>query len=80
MVESEQQSPSNMRVNPRPYDGTTSWTGYNSHFQRVSRINGWTDGQKLDFLWVNLTGNALTYVENLAPERAVSYATLSGFR
>ena len=74
--ENEQRSPSTMRVNPRPYDGTTSWRGYCSHFQRVSRMNGWTDGQKLDFLWVNLTGNALTYVENLSPEQTVSYAAL----
>lgn len=76
MVENEQRSSTTMRVNPRPYDGTTSWRGHISHFQRVGRINGWTDGQKLDFLWVSLTGDALTYVENLAPERAASYYEL----
>ncbi len=77
MMESERQSASsNMRVNPRPYNGTTSWRGYRSHFERVSRINRWTDVQKLDYLWVNLTGSALAYVENLAPEQAVSYPDL----
>lgn len=65
-----------MRVNPRSYDGASSWREYSSHFERVGRINGWSDSQKLDFMWVNLTGSALTYVESLAPERTVSYSDL----
>jgi hypothetical protein len=67
---------SNMRVNPRPYNGTTSWRSYKSQFERISRINRWSDEQKLDFLWVNLTGSALTYVESLAEERTYCYREL----
>lgn len=67
---------SHMRVNARHYNGLSSWREYQSHFERVSRINQWTEEQKLDFLWIHLTDSALTYVENLAPERTVSYQEL----
>lgn len=76
MPEQQSLNPPRMKVNPRPYGGMASWREYKSHFERVSRINRWSDEEKLDFLWVNLTGSALTYVESLAPERTVSYRDL----
>ena len=76
MTGNGQLSGSSMRVNPRPYNGTTSWKGYKSQFERVCRINRWTDEQKLDYLWVNLTGSALAYVENLTPGKTDSYHDL----
>ena len=76
MMNDEMQPPTRARANPRLYDGKTTWREYHSHFQRVSRVNGWSDAQKMDFLWINLTGEALSYVENLTPEQTSSYAGL----
>ena len=64
------------QVKPRTYDGTTTWKEYYGHFQRVSRSNGWTEGQKLDLLWVNLMGEALSYAENLTQEQTTTYEDL----
>jgi len=75
-MERDRHSGSSVRVNPRPYNGTSSWRSYMSHFERVSRINRWNEEQKIDFLWVNLTGSALTYVETLAEDRTCSYSDL----
>ena len=72
----EQPPPSRTQVKPRTYEGTTTWREYHNHFQRVSRINGWTEGQKLDLLWVNLTGEALNYTESLTPEQTATYSDL----
>ena len=70
---------SRMRVTPRMYtgNGNTSWREYKGHFERVSRINGWRDEQKLDYLLVHLAEAALTYVETLAPERTYTYRGIS---
>ena len=54
---------SRMRVTPRMYTG--------------SRINGWRDEQKLDYLWVHLAEAALSYVDTLAPERTDTYRSIS---
>ena len=72
----EQPPPSRTQVKPRVYEGTTTWREYYNHFQRVSRINGWTEGQMLDLLWVNLTGEALRYTESLTPEQTATYHDL----
>jgi hypothetical protein len=65
-----------LKVNPRPYSGNSSWREYLSHFERVSRLNGWNDQLCMDYLWVNLTDSALSYVDNLSSERTKSYSTL----
>ena len=39
-------------------------------------LNGWTSAQKLDLLWVHLTGEALTYVESLTAEQTATYDRL----
>ena len=64
------------RIAPRLYDGKTAWREYHSHFQRVSRVNGWAEHQRLDYLWIHLTGEALSYVETLTPEQTTSYGRL----
>jgi len=48
------------RAKPREY-GEGSWRSYQSHFERVASINQW-EGEKLDHLWLNLTGAALGFV------------------
>ena len=70
---------SRMRVTPRMYtgNGSTSWREYKGHFERVSRINGWPDEQKMDYLWVHLAEATLSYVETLAPERTDTYRGIS---
>ena len=63
-----------MRVKARPFGGEISWKDYRSHFERVCRINGWHE--KLDYLWVNLTGTALAYAESLPAATAMTYEDL----
>lgn len=69
-------NPARLKVNPKPYTGSSSWREYRSHFERVSRINGWSEDLQLDYLWVNLADSALSYVDSLSPGRTVSYSTL----
>lgn len=76
MMHDEVRPPTTARATPRLYDGKTPWREYLSHFQRVSRVNRWDDTQRLDFLWIHLTGEALSYVENLTPEQTTTYAAL----
>ena len=69
-------NPVRLKVNPRPYNGSASWREYQSHFERVSRINGWNYQLQLDYLWVNLTDSALSYADSLSPEKTASYDAL----
>ena len=65
-----------MSTKAREFSGTGSWKEYQSHFERVCRINGWTRN-KLDYLWVNLSSTALAYAESLPDRRTRSYEALS---
>ena len=64
------------KIKPRVYDGTVIWREYAGQFDRISRLNGWTNAQKLDLLWVHLAGEALTYVESLTMEQTATYDRL----
>ena len=64
------------KIKPRVYDGTVTWREYAGQFDRISRLNGWTNAQKLDLLWVHLAGEALTYVESLTLEQTATYDRL----
>ena len=64
------------KIKPRVYDGTVTWREYAGQFDRISRLNGWTNAQKLDLLWVHLAGEALTYVESLKLEQTATYDRL----
>ena len=76
MMTQNESRPQPMRVQPRTYDGKASWGGYYSFFERVGRINKWTEDQKIDYLWVNLVGEALTFVDNLPRGRTMTYTAL----
>lgn len=65
-----------MLVKPREYSGEDSWRSYRAHYERVASINGWTAAEMLDFLWINLTGIALSFVEGLSEEKQSSYDKL----
>ena len=65
-----------MKVKARTYSGEGSWRDYHSHFERVSNINRWESGYKLDYLWVNLTGTALSYAESLPARQTRNYEDL----
>lgn len=64
-----------MKVKARTYSGEGSWREYFSHFERVCNLNQW-DGYKLDYLWVNLTGTALSYAESLPVRQTRTYEDL----
>lgn len=64
-----------LRMKPRAYNGTSSWREYKSHFERICRLNGWNTN-RMDYLWVNLEGAALSYVESLPQTRVVDYETV----
>lgn len=64
-----------LRMKPRTYEGTTSWREYKSHFERICRLNGW-ECERLDYLWVNLGGAALSYVESLPQGKVTDYAAV----
>ena len=65
-----------IKIKPQRYDGKESWRVYHGLFERISRMNGWSAEQKLDYLWIHLAGEALNYVENLNSEYTVSYSAL----
>jgi len=62
-----------LRMKPKHYNGQTSWCEYQSHFDRVCRLNNWHSDVKLDYLWVHLEGAALSYVESLPAVRTRDY-------
>ena len=45
-------------VLPEPFDGEANWEQWDYHFQNVTSVNEWDDGQKLKWLKVRLTGRA----------------------
>lgn len=61
-----------LRMRPRMYNGQSSWKEYRSHFDRICRLNGWMP-HRLDYLWVNLEGAALSYVESLPANKTTDY-------
>ena len=60
---------------PRDYDGTTPWRDYSCHFGKVCELNGWTE-KKLEYLWVVLSGAALSYAQGLLPEQNGTYEAM----
>ena len=62
-------------VKPRDYDGQGSWRTYRSHFERVASLNQWKE-EKLEFLWIHLSGIALSFVEGLPQDQQTDYETV----
>ena len=65
----------NLSMKPREFNGTTPWREYRSYFERLCRLNGWEE-EKLDCLFVQLTGSAAEYVEGLDPLQISTYEQL----
>eukprot|EP00731_Ephydatia_muelleri_P001482 Em0001g1482a len=55
-------------VPPRPYTGDCSWKDWVGHFEAVAKVNGWDNATKLNWLPVQLTGEALTAWNDLTEE------------
>ena len=55
-------------VPPRPYAGDCSWKDWVGHFEAVAKVNGWDNATKLNWLPVQLTGEALTAWNDLTEE------------
>ena len=66
---------SHVNVKAREFTGVGSWREYRGHFERVCRLNGWWEF-RLDYLWVHLASNALTYAESLPESRTSTYESL----
>ena len=68
--------PRERTIRPREFNGDASWRSYQNHFNRVAEINGWTTELKKTHLWINLSGTALDYVDQLPDERTHTYEDL----
>ena len=66
------QGHSNVRV--KEYDGKSNWISYINQFDRVTRMNAWDN--KLDILWIHLTGDALTFAEELPDASTLTFEEL----
>lgn len=71
----QRQVPYHPAVKAREYDGSSSWRMYKAHFDRVASINHWGE-ERLDYLWVQLGGVALSFVEGLPQEKVQTYDDL----
>ena len=63
------------QAKPREFGGEGSWRTYRSHFDRVASLNQWGE-ERLEHLWISLTGAALSFVEGLPAEQTTSYERL----
>jgi hypothetical protein len=59
------------------YDGSTDWEEYFKQFSIVSRVNGWTDTQKMGILIAKLRGNALTAISGLDERECMDFKSLA---
>ena len=60
----------------REYSGNTSWRNYQAYYERVAAINGWNKDAMLDFLLINLTGVAQSFVDVLPEHKRSTYDQL----
>lgn len=63
---------SNIRL--KDYDGKSSWKSYIAQFERIGRMNAWEN--KTDMLWIHLTGDALTFAEELPDASLLAFDEL----
>ena len=63
-------------MKPDRYDGKTSWTAYNKHFELCAELNGWNERDKLQYLAVLLTGPAQQILGSLPKETTEDYIRL----
>ena len=67
--------PTRPLVLPEIFTGEGNFDHWISHFESVSAVNKWSDGDKLLWLRVRLTGKAHMAFDQLAHETQESYAT-----
>ena len=69
-------------VLPEVYSGEGNFDDWISHFESVSAVNGWTDGDKLLWICVRLTGKAQVAYTRLphvtADSRQQTYTAVKG--
>ena len=60
-------------IKPRAFNGETSWRSYQNQYNRTADINRWSTETRKKHLWINLSGTALDYVDQLPEERTYTY-------
>lgn len=63
-------------LNPEPFDGSTDWDGYISHFESIARLGHWTEEDKFLALAASVRGPARTYYLGLPLSERESYSRL----
>jgi hypothetical protein len=61
---------------PDRFDGSTPWREYIAHFESCSKINGWDDVTKCNYLAVGLRGQAQQILSDLGGVTHTNYANL----
>ena len=73
--EGERSVPTRPVVLPETFTGEQNFDHWVSHFESVAAVNKWSDGKKLLWLRVRLTGKAHVAFDQLTPEVQQSYVT-----
>ena len=73
--EGERSVPARPVVLPETFTGEQNFDHWVSHFESVAAVNKWSDGEKLLWLRVRLTGKAHVAFDQLTPEVQQSYTT-----
>jgi len=76
VTQASERHPTVIQVKPKEFSGEGSWRQYHSQFERIAKINNWTEEWKLEYLWVSLTGESLAFVEELPIEQQSTYQGL----
>ena len=61
-------------VLPEPFNGEGDWHEWEYHFNNVAAVNNWTEGDKLKWLKVRLTGRAQVALQRLPADTQNSFA------
>lgn len=61
------------RIKAREFDGSSCFEDYITHFERVARVNAWTEADQADFLLIALKGPALEVACSLSTHQQSSY-------
>ena len=66
-------------MKPQTYDGTSDWSDYLAHFERVAEYNGWDEYEKLAWLGGSLRGEAMGTLVRQDELNEESYSSLVHF-
>lgn len=62
----------------QPFDGTASWTDYETQFEIVANFQGWTETEKAHGLAMQLRGEALSILSAMPRGKPLAYEVLRG--